>query len=68
MSASATDLSIGALRAEADRLFSRKRIVNFGLPGLAILYLICPSFGYKPSAFSQFASAGESFTHRSASG
>nr|WP_321251257.1 phosphonate ABC transporter, permease protein PhnE [uncultured Ruegeria sp.] len=46
MSTFATDLSIDDLKAEADRLFSRKRIVNFGLPGLVVLYLIYVFFAF----------------------
>ncbi len=46
MSTFATDLSIDDLKAEADRLFSRKRIVNFGLPGLVALYLIYVFFAF----------------------
>ncbi len=46
MSTFATDLSIDDLKAETDRLFSRKRIVNFGLPGLVALYLIYVFFAF----------------------
>jgi len=39
MSTFATDLSIDELKAEADRLFNRKRLMNFGLPALVLVYL-----------------------------
>ncbi len=46
MSTFATDLSIDELKAEADRLFSRKRLVNFGLPGLVLAYLVYVFFAF----------------------
>ena len=39
MSTFATNLTIDELKAEADRLFSRKRLTNFGLPALVLMYL-----------------------------
>ena len=39
MSTFATNLTIDELKAEADRLFSRKRLTNFGLPALVLVYL-----------------------------
>ncbi|WP_298849654.1 phosphonate ABC transporter, permease protein PhnE [uncultured Ruegeria sp.] len=46
MSTFATELSIGELKAEADRLFSRKRLTNFGLPALVLVYLIYVYFAF----------------------
>ena len=36
MSTFSTDLGIEGLKAEADRLFARKRLLNFGLPALVL--------------------------------
>ncbi|WP_271951513.1 phosphonate ABC transporter, permease protein PhnE [Ruegeria faecimaris] len=46
MTTFATDLSTDDLKAEAGRLFNRKRIVNFGLPGLVAFYLIYVFFAF----------------------
>ncbi len=46
MSTFATDLSIEGLKAEADRLFSRKRLTNFGLPALVLAYLTYVFFAF----------------------
>ena len=46
MSTFATDLSIDELKAEADRLFNRKRLTNFGLPALVLAYLVYVFFAF----------------------
>ncbi len=46
MSTFATDLPIDDLKAQTDRIFNRKRVVNFGLPGLVVLYLIYVFFAF----------------------
>ncbi len=46
MSTFATDLSIEELKSEADRLFGRKRLVNFGLPALVLVYLVYVFFAF----------------------
>jgi len=46
MSTFATDLTVDELKAEADRLFSRKRLTNFGLPALVLVYLIYVFFAF----------------------
>lgn len=46
MSTFATDLTTAELKAEADRLFSRKRVMNFGLPALVLVYLIYVFFAF----------------------
>ena len=41
MSTFATNLTIDELKAEADRLFSRKKLMNFGFaPALVLAYLV----------------------------
>ncbi|SDC43035.1 phosphonate ABC transporter, permease protein PhnE [Ruegeria marina] len=40
MSTFATNLSADALKVQADRLFARKRLMNFGLPALVLTYLV----------------------------
>ena len=39
MTVIATDLGTEGLKAQADRLFRRKRLMNFGLPALVLAYL-----------------------------
>ncbi|WP_171100654.1 phosphonate ABC transporter, permease protein PhnE [Ruegeria sp. HKCCD7255] len=46
MSSLSTDLTTQALKVDAERLFNRKRIVNFGLPGLVLVYLIYVFFAF----------------------
>ena len=46
MSTFATDLTTAELKAEADRLFNRKRVMNFGLPALVLVYLIYVFFAF----------------------
>ncbi|WP_171209399.1 MULTISPECIES: phosphonate ABC transporter, permease protein PhnE [unclassified Ruegeria] len=46
MSSLSTDLTTQALKADAERLFNRKRMVNFGLPGLVLVYLIYVFFAF----------------------
>ncbi|WP_171131710.1 MULTISPECIES: phosphonate ABC transporter, permease protein PhnE [unclassified Ruegeria] len=46
MSSLSTDLPTQALKADAERLFNRKRMVNFGLPGLVLVYLIYVFFAF----------------------
>ncbi len=46
MSTFATDLTLDDLKVEADRLFSRKRLTNFGLPVLVVVYLIYVFFTF----------------------
>ncbi|WP_171176911.1 phosphonate ABC transporter, permease protein PhnE [Ruegeria sp. HKCCD8929] len=46
MSSFATDLSTDALKLEAGRLFARKRLLNFGLPALVLIYLIYIFFAF----------------------
>ena len=46
MSTFATNLPIDALKAEAGKIFVRKRIVNFGLPLLVLLYLAYVFFAF----------------------
>ena len=46
MSTFATNLSTEALKHEADRLFARKRLINFGLPALVLAYLVYVFFAF----------------------
>ncbi|WP_170573098.1 phosphonate ABC transporter, permease protein PhnE [Ruegeria atlantica] len=46
MSTLATNLTTAELKAEADRLFSRKRVVNFGLPAMVLVYLVYVFFAF----------------------
>ncbi|NOD89725.1 MULTISPECIES: phosphonate ABC transporter, permease protein PhnE [unclassified Ruegeria] len=46
MSTFATNLTVDELKAEADRLFSRKRLMNFGLPALVLVYLVYVFFAF----------------------
>ncbi|MEX0316471.1 MAG: phosphonate ABC transporter, permease protein PhnE [Ruegeria sp.] len=46
MSSFATDLSTDALKLGAGRLFARKRLLNFGLPALVLIYLIYIFFAF----------------------
>ena len=46
MSTFATNLPIDTLKAEAGKIFVRKRIVNFGLPLLVLLYLAYVFFAF----------------------
>ena len=46
MSTFATNLTVDELKAEADRIFSRKRLVNFGLPALVLAYLVYVFFAF----------------------
>ena len=46
MSTFATNLPTEGLKSEADKLFLRKRIVNFGLPLLVLLYLAYVFFAF----------------------
>ena len=39
-------LPLSALKDEADRLFARKRLLNFGLPGLVLVYLVYVFFAF----------------------
>ncbi|WP_037311023.1 phosphonate ABC transporter, permease protein PhnE [Ruegeria halocynthiae] len=49
MSTFATDLTIDDLKTEVDRMFSRKRLVNFGLPALVLVYLSYVFFAFDVS-------------------
>ncbi|WP_209505296.1 phosphonate ABC transporter, permease protein PhnE [Ruegeria sp. HKCCSP335] len=49
MSTFATNLTVDDLKAEADRLFNRKRLVNFGLPALVFVYLVYVFFAFDVS-------------------
>ncbi|MEW2919259.1 phosphonate ABC transporter, permease protein PhnE [Ruegeria sp. ANG10] len=49
MSTFATNLTADELKAEADRLFSRKRVVNFSLPALVMVYLTYVFFAFDVS-------------------
>ncbi|MEY8837427.1 phosphonate ABC transporter, permease protein PhnE, partial [Cribrihabitans sp. XS_ASV171] len=42
----ATDMAPDTLKARADALFRRKRLMNFGLPALVVLYLIYVFFAF----------------------
>ncbi|WP_282120766.1 phosphonate ABC transporter, permease protein PhnE [Ruegeria atlantica] len=55
MSTFATDLTIDELKAEADRLFNRKRLTNFGLPALVFVYLIYVFFAFDVSGMAERA-------------
>ncbi|CUH43064.1 phosphonate ABC transporter, permease protein PhnE [Ruegeria atlantica] len=55
MSTFATDLTIDELKAEADRLFNRKRLTNFGLPALVFVYLIYVFFAFEVSGMAERA-------------
>ncbi|RBW53102.1 phosphonate ABC transporter, permease protein PhnE [Ruegeria sp. A3M17] len=55
MSTFATDLTIDELKAEADRLFNRKRLTNFGLPALVFVYLVYVFFAFDVSGMAQRA-------------
>ncbi|WP_170403784.1 phosphonate ABC transporter, permease protein PhnE [Ruegeria arenilitoris] len=46
MSTFATNLTVDELKAEADRMFSHKRLVNFGLPALVLAYLVYVFFAF----------------------
>ena len=46
MSTFATNLTVEELKAEADRMFSLKRLVNFGLPALVLTYLVYVFFAF----------------------
>lgn len=46
MSTFATNLTIYELKTEADRLFIRKRLTNFGLPALVLAYLAYVFFAF----------------------
>jgi len=46
MSTFATNLTTDELKAEAGRLFNRKRLVNFSLPALVLAYLIYVFFAF----------------------
>lgn len=49
MSTFATDLNVDELKTEVDRMFSRKRLVNFGLPALVLIYLAYVFFAFDVS-------------------
>ena len=49
MSTFATNLTVDDLKAEADRLFNRKRLMNFGLPALVFVYLVYVFFAFEVS-------------------
>ncbi len=46
MSTFATNLTADQLKAEADRLFNRKRLMNFSLPALVLAYLVYVFFAF----------------------
>ncbi|MEX0285077.1 MAG: phosphonate ABC transporter, permease protein PhnE [Paracoccaceae bacterium] len=46
MSTYATNAGVDGLKAEADRLFQRKRLMNFGLPALVLAYLTYIFFAF----------------------
>ncbi|MBO9448699.1 phosphonate ABC transporter, permease protein PhnE [Tropicibacter sp. R16_0] len=46
MSTFATNLPVEALKSKADKIFVRKRIMNFGLPILVLLYLAYVFFAF----------------------
>ncbi|WP_164661897.1 phosphonate ABC transporter, permease protein PhnE [Tropicibacter sp. Alg240-R139] len=56
MSTFATNLPIEALKSEADKLFVRKRIMNFGLPLLVLLYLAYVFFAFDVAGLYEKAS------------
>ncbi|MGV6849510.1 MAG: phosphonate ABC transporter, permease protein PhnE [Marinibacterium sp.] len=56
MSTFATDLSTDGLKAGADRLFQRKRLINFGLPALVLAYLVYVFFAFDVPGLAQRAS------------
>lgn len=49
MSTFATNLTVDDLKADADRLFNRKRLMNFGLPALVFVYLVYVFFAFDVS-------------------
>ncbi len=62
MSTFATNLTIDALKAETDHLFSRKRLVNFGLPSLVLAYLIYVFFAFDMPGLAERANWGNGKT------
>ena len=56
MSTFATDPGTAGLKDQADDLFRRKRLMNFGLPALVILYLIYVFFAFDVPGLAQRAS------------
>ncbi len=46
MTTVATDPGAAGLKAQADRLFQRKRLMNFGLPALVLVYLAYVFFAF----------------------
>ncbi len=56
MTTFSTDLGIEGLKSETDRLFARKRIINFALPVLVLLYLGYVFFAFEIPALWQKAS------------
>ncbi len=46
MSTFSTDLGIEGIKAEADHLFKRKRLINFALPGVVLAYLVYIFFAF----------------------
>ena len=56
MSTFATDLDTTGLKDQADRLFRRKRLMNFGLPALILLYLVYVFFAFDVPGLAERAS------------
>ena len=56
MSTFATDLDVAGLKSQADHLFRRKRLMNFGLPALVLAYLVYVFFAFDVPGLTQRAS------------
>ncbi len=56
MSTFATDLDVTGLKSQADHLFRRKRLMNFGLPVLVLAYLTYVFFAFDVPGLTQRAS------------
>lgn len=56
MSTFATDLDVSGLKSQADHLFRRKRLMNFGLPALVLAYLVYVFFAFDVPGLTQRAS------------
>ncbi|MFC7705061.1 phosphonate ABC transporter, permease protein PhnE [Plastorhodobacter daqingensis] len=50
-----TAIATPDLRADIDRLFTRKRLVSFGLPGLVLVYLVYVFFAFDVAGLAQRA-------------
>ena len=56
MTTFATDLDTEGLKLQADGLFARKRIMNFGLPAIVIAYLVYVFFAFDVPGLAERAS------------